>query len=323
MKNYTEYITESIKSIEYVYDKFYSNLDKDVFDKILNADPTTVLKDNKIGIYVKWLIKIYQNKQLKLEDLYKATEYLSVFHRFKHKMVNKNILSYTSLPELFKAVEPYLEREEFVFENDTERKLAGQFKEVFRGDKYRIIIPLTLKASKYFGRETEWCTVNTNEFETYTEDQDANVISYKNLYILYTEDLDERYQFHFNDMQFMDVYDSEINHEKFFQENPDINSFFSKQDWFKYIGLAPNGYIEIFLEENGYDKGDIEMFDSEYHDGFQMSIEETFDVNSDKILFEDIEKFFVDKPLKNYKIEYNKDDDNEDGLYMIKITFFI
>lgn len=65
------------------------------------------------------------------------------------------------------------------------------------------------------------------------------------------------------------------------------------------------------------------MFDSEYHDGFQMSIEETFDVNSDKILFEDIEKFFVDKPLKNYKIEYNKDDDNEDGLYMIKITFFI
>ena len=78
-------------------------------------------------------------------------------------------------------------------------------------------------------------------------------------------------------------------------------------------------------EENGYDKDDIEMFDSEYHDGFQISIEEIFTVNSDKILFEDIEKFFVDKPLKNYKIDNFKDDanNNEDGLYMIGITFFI
>lgn len=341
MKNYTEYITESIKSIEYVYDKFYSNLDKDVFDKILNADPTTVLKDNKIGIYVKWLIKIYQNKQLKLEDLYKATEYLSVFHRFKHKMVNKNILSYTSLPELFKAVEPYLEREEFVFENDTERKLAGQFKEVFRGDKYRIIIPLTLKASKYFGRETEWCTVNTNEFETYTEDQDANVISYKNLYILYTEDLDERYQFHFNDMQFMDVYDSPIeNLDNFFNDNLDIKNFFGKQDWFRYIGFAPNDYIELFLSENGFGTDGIKMISSEYHDGFQISIEEIFAVYSDKIIFDDIRKYLRDKPTGRFGIDIISDDDDweemefdddeelfeqvnkSDVLYHFKIEFF-
>ena len=271
------------------------------------------------------MIKIYQNNKLKLEDLYKATEYLSVFHRFKHKMVNKDINTYTNLPELFKVVEPYLEREEFVFTNDAERKLAGQFKEVFRGNKHRIIIPLTLKASQYFGRDTEWCTLNTDQFKKYTENQDADVISYKNLYILYTEDLDERFQFHFEEMQFMNIYDEEIDLPYIYKKYPDIEKFFSEQEWFKYIGLAPNEYIKIFLEENGYDKDDIKMFDSEFHDGFQISIEEIFTVNSDKILFEDIEKFFVDKPLKNYKIDNFKDDanNNEDGLYMIGITFFI
>ncbi len=319
LKNYTDYIAESVKNIDYIYNKYYVNLDRNIFDKIVNADPTTNINNSKMGIFSKWLLNLYTNKKLKLEDLYKATEYLSVFNIHKK---SKKITSFSSLVELFKYIEPFLEREEFIFENDTERKLAGQFKEVYRDEKYRIIIPLTLKASQYFGRDTEWCTLNTNEFKKYTENQDADVISQDNLYIIYTEDLDDRLQFHFAEMQYMDVYDCQINYEEFFGSNIGIKNFFDKQDWYKYIGFTPNDYIEEFLKENGYGTGDIEMIDSEYHDGFQAYIEEIFVVHSEKIAFKDIEDYFRKKPIKNYSIEHTEDMEYEDSYYLFKIAFY-
>ncbi len=321
LKNYIDYIAESVKNIDYIYNKYYTNLDREIFDKILSADPTTNIINSKMGIFSKWLLNLYTNKKLKLEDLYKATEYLTVFNIHKK---SKNITSFSSLVELFKYIEPFLEREEFVFENDTERKLAGQFKEVYRDEKYRIIIPLTLKASQYFGRDTEWCTVNTNMFEKYTEYQDADVISIDNLYIIYTEDLNERLQFHFAQMQYMDVDDNPINYEEFFDNNPGIKNFFYKQDWFKYVGFVPNDYINEFLKENGYNEDDIDMAHSEYHDGFQLSIEEIFVVHSEKIKLKDIEEYFNDKPIKNFSIdEYGEDTENEYPYYLFKIVFYL
>jgi hypothetical protein len=185
------------------------------------------MKDNKQGVYVKWMIKLYKNKKLKLEDLYKATEYLDVFNMFKHKMGNRDIMFYTSLPELFKEVEPFLEKEEAVFANDEERRLAGQFKVVYTDDEYRIIIPLTLNASKYFGRDTQWCTLNTDMFKHYTKKQSDDITPF-NLYILYTDNPKDRLQFHFKEKQFMDVEDEEIIEEKFFDEHKNIYNFFNK-----------------------------------------------------------------------------------------------
>jgi hypothetical protein len=185
------------------------------------------MKDNKQGVYVKWLIKLYKSNKLKLEDLYKATEYLTAFNMFKHKMVNKDIMFYTSLPDLFKVVEQFLEKEEAFFANDEERRLAGQFKVVYTDDEYRIIIPLTLNASKYFGRGTQWCTLNMDMFKKYTKKQTEDITPY-NLYILYTDDLDERLQFHFKEKQFMDIKDKEINQESFFEKHKDIYNFFNK-----------------------------------------------------------------------------------------------
>jgi hypothetical protein len=211
-----------------VYKKHYSDLDKTVFDKIIKADPTTKLY--KVGKYSKWLLNLFKQKNLKLEDLYKATEYLSAFDLHKHKLYIKDINLIKSLPMLFKLVEPFLEKEEYRFSNDEERKLAGQFKEVFRNDYYRIIVPITLDASKYFGRDTEWCTLHTDMFISYTINQDINNLDGNCLYILYTENnLDDRLQFHFKTRQFMDVNDSPIeNITKFFDDNLDIKNFFEK-----------------------------------------------------------------------------------------------
>jgi hypothetical protein len=248
IKYFHEFINEAVSDIESIYQKYYSDIDRVVYDKIVEADPTTVMKDNKQGVYVKWLIKLYKNNKLKLEDLYKATEYLTAFNMFKHKMANKDIMFYQSLPELFKEVEPFLEKEEAVFTNDEERRLAGQFKVVYTDDEYRIIIPLTLNASKYFGRDTEWCTLNTDMFKHYTKKQTEDITPY-NLYILYTDDLDERLQFHFKEKQFMDIKDKEINQESFFEKHKDIYNFFNK--YFKidkYIKDLSIGWSRNTLE---------------------------------------------------------------------------
>jgi hypothetical protein len=227
IKYFHEFINEAVSDIESIYQKYYSDIDRGVYDKIVEADPTTVMKDNKQGVYVKWMIKLYKNKKLKLEDLYKATEYLDVFNMFKHKMVNKDIMFYQSLPELFKAVEAFLEKEETKFSNDEERKLAGQFKVVYTDDEYRIIIPFTLNASKYFGRDTEWCTLNTDMFKKYTKKQTEDITPF-NLYILYTENPKDRLQFHFKEKEFMDIENDEINQEEFFDEHKNIYNFFNK-----------------------------------------------------------------------------------------------
>jgi hypothetical protein len=227
IKYFQEFINESVSDIESIYQKYYSDIDRGIYDKIVEADPTTVMKDNKQGVYVKWMIKLFKNNKLKLEDLYKATEYLTTFNMFKHKIVNKDIMFYQSLPDLFKVVEPFLEKEETVFANDEERRLAGQFKVVYTDDEYRIIIPLTLNASKYFGRDTEWCTLNTDMFKHYTKKQSDDITPY-NLYILYTDNLKDRLQFHFKEKQFMDIKDKEINYIYFFEKHKDIYNFFNK-----------------------------------------------------------------------------------------------
>ncbi len=212
----------STKSIGFIYDKYYSSIKREDFDKIVESDPTS--GKDKVGVHCKWLLDLYKYDRLLLEDLYKATEYLKIYQKFKH-LIKADFKNLKSLLDLYVLVEPFEEKENAVFLNDEERKLKGQFKEVFKNSKYRIIIPLTLEASKYFGKGTQWCTVNTNQFNYYTKNQSKN-ISIENLYIFFTENLKDRLQFHFKNHQFMDVKDKLIDIIEFSKQNQDIYNFF-------------------------------------------------------------------------------------------------
>lgn len=252
LQNYDNFILEAQQSLETIYTKYYSDIQEDIFYKIVKADPTYKEKTNRQGIYMKWLLNLYINKKLKLEDLYKATEYLTIFNQFKHKLAIKDINSYNNLPELFNAVKPFAVKEDNEFVNEDERKLVGQYKEVFRNDKYRIIIPKTLKASKYFGRGTEWCTTKKDNFDEYTRHQDISKISPLNLYILYTENLDERLQFHFEAQQFMDISDKDIDIKTFWSENPDIALFFKDVISNIFLNVDPYEHMMLCADYLGY-----------------------------------------------------------------------
>jgi len=228
IKLFESFLLEYV-DIKDIYNKYYGDIDSTTFNKIIEADPTTILSKNKIGKYSKWLLNLYKSNNLKLEDLYKATEYLTLFNSFQHKLLVKDINKISSLPELYKLVEIYDDKKEEVeFTNEEEQKLIGEFKQVFKNSKYRIIIPLTLKASEYFGKGTEWCTVYPDNFKTYTKNQNLNNLDRNALYILYTENPKDRLQFHFKSRQFMDIKDEDINIEDFLENNKDIFGFFNK-----------------------------------------------------------------------------------------------
>jgi len=250
IKLFENFLLEYVE-ISDIYNKYYGDIDSITFNKIIEADPTTILSKNKIGKYSKWLLSLYKSNNLKLEDLYKATEYLTLFNSFQHKLLVKDINKINTLPELYKLVEIYDDKKEEVeFTNEDEQKLIGEFKQVFKNSKYRIIIPLTLKASEYFGKGTEWCTIYPDNFKRYTKNQNPNNLDRNALYILYTENPDDRLQFHFKSRQFMHIGDGDINIKDFFKNNKDIFEFFNKniENINKYIKPKDIRWSENTLE---------------------------------------------------------------------------
>jgi len=248
IKPYSKFQILEKKTSEFIYSKYYQDIDKDMYDKITQADPT--YKNDVNGKYSKWLLNLYKSNNLRLEDLYKATPYLKAFNDFKYKLPSNDIFNYKSLAELFKDVSEYVVSDDENLHTD-EYKIKGQYREVFRNDKYRIIIPKTLEASKYFGKGSGWCTINTDDFEKYTKNQKLDKPDENCLFIIKSKDNTHSKQFHFKERQFMDFYDYPIDIGVFLNDNADIKNYFSSiiNDLRPYY-MDFNEFIPIFFKEN-------------------------------------------------------------------------
>ena len=236
--------------------KVKPKLSKEEFIDLVNADPTTrtnnvdmdtadskELGKVKAGKYVQWLIKNYlaptterqpgdngyekEVKQVKdtfMEDLYKVTEDLTKFERFKNKLPQEmrdiNKLNPSALYDAVKDFDLTL-----ATTTKTERKSAPVHpgaKMLFDGPTWRVIEiedkgPVGKEAACFYGgqnKETRWCTSapGLTYFERYIKDGP--------LYVIFKpDDTDvspetglpkERYQFHFPSNQFMDRDDRQI-----------------------------------------------------------------------------------------------------------------
>ncbi len=229
ISNFESFLLEYL-NIDDIHKKWYPKMDYETYLLIVHADPTT--RGDKMGKYSKWLLGLFFTNEIMAEDLYKFTEYLTLYDKFREQIPVKDINQLKTSSELYKLVEPFMDKINNVFTNDEERKLINQFKEVYRDSDYRIIIPLTLKASKYFGQNTQWCTQYPQSFEEYTIKQTEEITPH-NLYILLPvdegdpeEDFDGRLQLHFRSSMFMDINDMEISIEDFFEKYKKIKIFF-------------------------------------------------------------------------------------------------
>jgi len=225
-------------------------LTKQELNALVQADPTTRLNDVdlenmskddykklKAGKYVQWLIKQYLTlkterqpgengydrelanvKATFMEDLYKVTDDLKKFERFKGKIQGEKDINKLTADQLYDAVKDF----DLTLASTTkaERKSSEVHpgsKLVYDGPNWRVIEiedkgPVGKEAACFYGgnnQETRWCTSTPGTdqwFNRYIKDGP--------LYVIYNpQDTDvasttglpkNRYQFHFPSNQFMD-----------------------------------------------------------------------------------------------------------------------
>ena len=182
-------------------------IDFDTFEKLCNIDPTT--KQNKVGKYCNWLIAKY-NPNINFNELKRCLEWYA-------DGIKRNILSRYNIPSdinSFKTYEDLINAMNSLNDNNDDlnisgseynnrKKLEGQFEVLGSTSFYDIIAPKTFEAERYFGGNTEWCTVaNNNYFSSYMKKGQ--------LYIVYPKNGDSEYkmQFHFERDSFADKYDN-------------------------------------------------------------------------------------------------------------------
>lgn len=246
--------------------KVKPRLNKDELIALISADPETKtnninmltaddkeLGKVKAGKYSEWLIKRYlspvterqpgepgyekevqQAKETFMEDLYKVTNDLKKYERFKNRLPDElKDINKLTVKTLYDAVKDFsLEKTKASKE---EKKIASQTYEhpggkiAFRGPNWTVVEiedkgQLGKDAACFYGGyylepskgETRWCTSGPglSYFERYIKDGP--------LYVVIPNEFEgkrgeksglpaERYQFHFPSNQFMDVNDHSVN----------------------------------------------------------------------------------------------------------------
>lgn len=205
-----DYLSEAA-TLQDIHTKYYPNIPVDVFHEITHADPTS--KPDKMGKYGKWLLNLYTHNKLKTEDLYKATEYLTLFQQNLPKIEVKDINRYADLPSLYDAVKPFYNQENS-YVSHAEQKSHVKYNEaekLYDDGTYLVIHPRTHAAACYYGKGTQWCTASKNDDSYFN-----NYNSEGPLYIIINRETGKKWQYHKESNQFMDerdfpVYPKEIN----------------------------------------------------------------------------------------------------------------
>jgi hypothetical protein len=249
-------------------------------DTIILGDPTTRRDGDKIkkaGTYSPWLIKQFlklepeadygttqfkdemtELQRLFFEDLYKSTEALKKFDRFKGQIeqdkrdINKhNIESLIDITMDFSLDKTKASKEEKKAAATTYEHPGGEV--IFRGSDWTVVKiedqgKLGQDAACFYGGhhlysskgESSWCTSSPggNMFRHYIKDGPLYVLipneakSFRDDKIKTGEKTGLpalRYQFHFPSNQYMDPDDRQINLINFLNENPELKEVFKPE----------------------------------------------------------------------------------------------
>ena len=214
-----------------IYDKFYKpHLDFRTFKHIVQFDPKTTIKNQditKVGRYSKILLNLFLKKELKMEDLPKANEYLS--YVYKHN-VPLDFNQVKSLGDIYAIIQKYLVIDQTDLQSILPHLSENDYKTLHNGDEWIIYEPLSEKGACYLGVGTEWCTTwgpyslnkkdtsKSNYFSRYSGE----------LYIIINKQnpTEEKYQFHIDSGQYMNRHDRAIDVGPFLNRTPELKHFF-------------------------------------------------------------------------------------------------
>lgn len=221
-----------VENKEEIYKKYYSDIDRDTFIRIIKGDPKTVVTNNVIdfiGKHAKLLLNMYKTGALKIEDLPKANEYLTLVYHHSMPVDYKKI---QTIPDLYNLVKDKIAKVNTSLSELIKLLSKEEYSVKHNGDSWFVIQPLSEKAAAYLGVNTEWCTTwgqyclnpdyrdRTNHFRTYSPQGPLYIVVNK-------ENESDKYQMHYASNQFKNPADVEIsNRPKFFNERLELKKHF-------------------------------------------------------------------------------------------------
>lgn len=259
-----------IASIDEVYQKYYSKIPKDVFEKLIETDPTSfpsqdrTEKPKKIGTYGQWVLKMYLQGDLPLEDCEMMSDTLETLTTLrpvlKKEGISFDIMKFKTPSELYvfiqenrKLIPPRpeeLDEDDFptILLENTYFLDKGEAEKVYEDESVAIFVPHTLEASQFYGYGSSWCTQYPDNFQKYSEKGDLFILLLKGGYFT------GRWQFHFQEKEFTDFYNSSLIEGgrlvTFFKRNPRVSSFFEERFFKEKISeLTINGSMRATVED--------------------------------------------------------------------------
>lgn len=232
--------------------KYYPEISDGIFSQLIALDPTFDPNRDRLGSYGKWILDLYKRGNLKEEDFYKVSSYLTKFDSIKKNLQQRDISGYKNLPDLARVLDDYVEPQQTSgqrlrqLRRDIKHTDLGEEAElVFEDSDWEIWIPKTYNASCKLGRGSHWCTATTEDdayYNSYTRQGPLYIIINKH-------NNDEKYQFHFESQSFMDAEDRPIELGDFLSDDrfTSVAEFF-RSDFDKMLDLDESGHVTVRLD---------------------------------------------------------------------------
>lgn len=230
-------LLEVATSIEPIRKKYAPNMPIEDFYKLMDIDSTFDKTNDKMGKYWRWLLTMYRRQIIDLSNeasLAELKEYLSLYSRYSSKIVKKNIEQIKSIQELKSIVQPFIENPNQATSKSQEIKniKINDAIKVYEDSDWVVIIPATIDAAIFYGKNTKWCTSSVkaaNKFDTYND--------LGNLYIFINKKNNKKYQYFFTGHELKDETNSDVKFipglsqgaKNFFDDIPNLEEAFSEK----------------------------------------------------------------------------------------------
>ena len=221
-----------IENKEEIYTKYYSDINRNLFIRIIKADPKTIVNNNEIiqfGKHSRLLLELYKKDGLEIEDLPKATLYLNIVYSENLSIDYKKI---NGIYDLYEIVKDRMPKVATTLEQILDVLDENEYSIVMNSDSWIIIEPKSEKAAAYIGVNTEWCTTwgkycfnsdlksRSNRYQYYRDMGPFYIIINK-------ENLNDKYQLHFESDQLMSPSNKQVpKRPEFFDQRLDVKKYF-------------------------------------------------------------------------------------------------
>lgn len=214
LENRIDWMKKNLGQIDSSHDTFAQHRNtNDIIDHFAtHADPS------KKKIYTQWILKQYQNKDIRQEDAERVRGALEGFERHKTQLPHQDINRY-NISSLEDHVESLKDAAPVLSKNAQERQIKNDGAElIHKGPGITVHKIKTHEAARLYGAGTKWCTASTNpnQFNNYSKSGPLYVFqSHHGGQV-------EKYQLHIESNQFMDAKDKSASLDDLVQRHPSL-----------------------------------------------------------------------------------------------------